>query len=86
MTVCDDITIRGPRLELTAEQQAHKQTTRVLTERVRELEKALKHSRDVFDAIDMTGLCPLCQGDEDHNSECPMLAVEEEAQAALAAT
>ena len=56
-----------------------------LRERCEKLARILKHSQDVFDAIDMTGLCPLCQGDEDHNSGCPMRAVEEEIQAALAA-
>ena len=55
-----------------------------LRERCERLARILKHSQDVFDAIDMTGLCPLCQGDEDHNSGCPMRAVEEEVQAALA--
>lgn len=57
-----------------------------LRERNGKLARILKHSQDVFDAIDMTGLCPLCQGDEDHNSGCPMRAVEEDIQAALAAT
>lgn len=57
-----------------------------LRERCGKLARILKHSQDVFDAIDMTGLCPLCQGDEDHNSGCPMRAVEEEIQTALAAT
>lgn len=57
-----------------------------LRERCEKLARILKHSQDVFDAIDMTELCPLCQGDEDHNSGCPMRAVEEDIQAALAAT